>query len=174
MDLTENEIAKWKSNDFDFAFFANMMFIASIALHLANLNASSLVALADVGALLVDETKILSRDFSYDAVYVLSRLEDISEQDKRQWNFLRFTPLCMFGGLKEFVLIQRHMLRLPQDGRIWRDLTHAERLHATIAYVGMLAPLEIYTRQIQQRSCNNADRNPNQARSSRNSRGSAH
>jgi len=49
-------------------------------------------------------------------------------------------------------LIQRHVLRLPRDGRTWHDLSHAERLRVAIAYVGLLTPLESYMEQIHQRS----------------------
>ncbi len=152
MELTPEEIATWKSSNFDFARVANLMFHSSIAQRLAELDDACLEKLADFGILLVDEARLAARDLSYETVYILTDDQRISEQDKRRWNFPRFTPDFIFSGLKEFVLIQRHMLRLPPDGRTWHQLTHTERLQVAIAYVSLLAPLEKYMAQIERRS----------------------
>jgi len=140
MSLTADEIATMESTDLDFEHVANAMFNASIAQHLVSLDAAALEALATSGILLVDKARITARDFAYDTVYVLTDAQDITEQEKLTWNFPRFTPQFMFSGLKDFVMIQRHMLRLPRDHRAWHDLSHIERLRVAIGYVSVIAP----------------------------------
>lgn len=163
MTLTADEIATWRPSDLDFEQFANLMFNASISQHLVALDSASLKELADHGVLLVDDARIAARDFSCDAVHVLSNADAITEQDKQRWTSPHVTAHFMFTGLKEFALIQRHVLRLPRDGRTWQELSHAERLRVTIAYVSLLTPLERHMNQIHQRS-RSERRHPNRLR----------
>ena len=148
MDLTPDEVATWPVPRAAFEKLANTMFNASIAQHLAALDTQSLRQL-DHGTLLVDEVRILAADFSYESVYVLTPERDVSTDERRRWNFPRFTPHPIsFAGLNEFILIQHHMLGLPQDGRTWADLSSAEQLHVAMGFVGVVEPLKTYSRRI--------------------------
>jgi hypothetical protein len=84
MNLTPEEVATWTTTDVDFEHFAHSMFNASLAHHLAKLDEASLQRLADSGVLLIDEAKVLSSDFSYDAVFVFTSRRVITAEDERQ------------------------------------------------------------------------------------------
>jgi hypothetical protein len=163
MPLTADEIATWRPSDPEFEHWASVMFSASITQHLVALDPASLEELADNGILLVDEARTIARDFSCDAVHVLAHPDAITGRDKGRWNMPFVTAYFKFTGLKDFFLIQRHVLRLPRDGRTWHDLSHAERLRVAIAYVNLLTPLQSYMEQIHQRS-RSERRHPNRLR----------
>jgi hypothetical protein len=150
MDLTPDEVAKWEVPRTDFERFASLMFNASITQHLTELDAQSLRQL-DVGILLVDEARIRAADFSYKSVYVLTPRRDISETERKHWNFPRFTPHPFFGALNDFILIRHHMLGLPQDGRKWADLASAEQLHVAMGFVAVVEPLQEYAHSLKRR-----------------------
>ena len=152
MSLTPEEIATMKSTPADFEQLAHASFNASVTQHLTRLDEASLKRLPDHGALLIDESMILSLDFSCEAVFVFEPGHFMTTEEHRRCNFPRFTPYPVFNGLRDFALIQRHILRLPQDGRTWDDLTHSECLRVAIAYLAIVTPLELYMSQLRQRS----------------------
>jgi hypothetical protein len=157
MDLTPDEVATWTISRSDFERFANLMFNASIAQHLATLDGQSLQRLDD-GVLLVDEARILAGDLSYESVYVLAVGREITADDRHRWNFPRFTPHPVFVGLKDFTIIQRHTLGLPQDSRGWADLSVAEQLQIAVGYIAVMEPLHIYMPRITRGSLRTANR----------------
>ena len=163
-----------ESTPADFEQLAHASFNASVTQHLTRLDEASLKRLPDHGALLIDESMILSLDFSYEAVSVFEPGQVMTTEAHRRCNFAGFLPYLVFNGLRDFALIQRHVLRLPQDGRTWDDLTHSECLRVAIAYLAVVTPLDLYMAQLRQRRRQPLQRANRTAPSAKPRRGPAH